>query len=51
MCLSFPQPLTCVDGHGPARAFAELMAEMYELDVKKLGYLSRSLGSYVGVGL
>lgn len=49
--VSIHQPLSCVDYDGPALAFAEAMAAEGPLELKKLGGLPGSLGSFVGESL
>lgn len=58
LCTHFPnrvisihQPLECVDYDGPAEELAQAMAAECPLEVKKLGSLPGSLGSFVGVTL
>ncbi|HLD34826.1 MAG TPA: DUF2817 domain-containing protein, partial [Patescibacteria group bacterium] len=47
--VSIHQPFACIDYDGPAAELAAIMSERCGLEVKKLGALCGSLGSYVGI--
>jgi protein MpaA len=46
--VSIHQPLNCIDYDGPGKALAVRMAQQCDLEVKKIGALPGSLGSYTG---
>ncbi len=46
--ISIHQPLDCLDYDGPGEAIAQRMAMFCPLEVKKLGPLPGSMGSYIG---
>jgi len=49
--ISIHQPFACIDYDGPGKELANMLAELTDLPVEKLGARSGSLGSFTGVDL
>ena len=49
--ISIHQPFACIDYDGPAEELANMIAELTDLPIEKLGAKSGSLGSFSGVDL